>query len=115
MSRQILAMPADDNGAVCRADDVTEAVQVMYDAIHAMGFGGSGWLDANEGRAIIRLAVLMGWRLPDLEGSYGLGPGGVENEMVRLADEFPDHYEITSEEAWGYGCGVKQTIKKKEL
>lgn len=95
--------------------DITEAVQVMYDVIHSAGFGGSGWLDADEGRAIIKLAVLMGWQLPDLGGSYGLGPGGVENEMVQLADEFPDHYLITSEERPGYGCGIKQTITKKEL
>ena len=52
----------DDAGA---EHDVTTAVPVMYDALHSSLDWGSGFLDAEESRAMYRVAVAANWKLPE--------------------------------------------------
>lgn len=65
--------------------DVTEAVQILYDIAHSSLDWGSGFLDNEEMETVVRLAVTMGWQVPDLPR---VGP------MASVARKFPDHYEI---------------------
>ena len=75
-------------------EDITEPVQILYDIAHSSMDWGSGFLDNEEMEAVIRLAVLMGWQVPELPSS---GP------MVTVAQKFPEHYEATEH---GY-CRVR--------
>lgn len=69
--------------------DITEPVQVLYDLAHSSMDWGSGFLDTDEMRSVVRLAILMGWEVPDLSCAWNHGPA------LTVAQEFPDHYEIT--------------------
>ena len=52
----------DDDGTEY---DVTEAVQIVYDSLHASMDFGSGFLDAGESKAMHDLAVAGGWDPPE--------------------------------------------------
>lgn len=80
----------DDAGRIIRASDgqdITEAVQILYDIAHSSMDWGSGFLDNEEMESVIRLAVLMGWQVPDLPDN--------SPAMVSTARKFPEHYEVT--------------------
>jgi len=70
-------------------EDVTESVQVLYDIAHQSMDWGSGFLDNDEMRAVIQLAVTMGWSVPDL-------PFGRSEAIRSLVAEFPDHYRFNN-------------------
>lgn len=55
--------------------DVTEAVQIVYDALIGSMDYGSGFLDTNEKRAMRRLADIAGFSPPEFEddGCYDCG------------------------------------------
>lgn len=55
----------DDDG---NRHDVTEAVQVIYDALHSSMDFGSGFLDAGEAQAMHQLATVAGWEQPTYDG-----------------------------------------------
>lgn len=100
--------------------DVTEAVQILFDMAHSSMDWGSGFLDSEEMRVVIKFAVLMGWQAPDLPGN--------SPAMQELAREFPEAYEIVVDDNPWYDPTVpktafnayrteptRTTIKKKEL
>lgn len=66
--------------------DITEAVQILYDIVHQSMDWGSGMLSNEEMETVIRLAVLMGWKVPDLPGN--------SPAIGTVALKFPDHYEV---------------------
>ena len=68
--------------------DITEGVQILYDIAHSSMDWGSGFLDNAEMETVIRLAITMGWQVPNLP----------ENSpaMQTVAQKFPEHYEITT-------------------
>lgn len=70
-------------------DDITEAVQILYDIAHSSMDWGSGFLDNAEMETVIRLAVKMGWEVPDLPYSMR------DSAIASVALAFPDHYTVT--------------------
>lgn len=69
--------------------DITEAVQILYDIAHSSMDWGSGFLDNEEMEAVVRLAVTMGWQVPAMPYSTK------ENTpMVSVARKFPEQYDI---------------------
>ena len=70
-------------------DDITEAVQILYDIAHSSMDWGSGFLDNAEMATVIGLAVKMGWEVPDLP--YTLR----DSAIASVALEFPDQYKVT--------------------
>lgn len=66
--------------------DITESVQILYDMAHMSMDWGSGMLDNEEMEAVIRLAIHMGWKVPDLPDN--------SDAMASVARKFPEHYEI---------------------
>lgn len=72
---------------VSDGQDITEAVQILYDIAHSSMDWGSGFLDNEEMETVIRFAVLMGWEVPDLPNN--------SPAMVSVAEKFPDHYRVT--------------------
>lgn len=64
--------------------DITPYVQVAYDTAVGSLDWGSGFLDGEEMEALVALAVVMGWGLPNLTGAHG----------ATVARKFPDHYEV---------------------
>lgn len=69
--------------------DITEAVQILYDIAHSSMDWGSGFLDNEEMETVIRLAVTMGWQVPDLPYTTQQS-----SPMVTVARKFPDQYDI---------------------
>lgn len=67
-------------------DDIHEAVQITYDSLLGSMDWGSGFLDDQEVEAVVRLAIIMGWKLPHLDGSDGC--------HVTTARKFVDYYQI---------------------
>lgn len=84
MSERLSKRVTTDDG-----QDITEAVQILYDIAHSSMDWGSGFLDNEEMETVIRLAVLMGWQVPDLPYSTNM-----DSPMETVARKFPDHYEI---------------------
>jgi hypothetical protein len=66
--------------------NITEGVQILYDIAHSSMDWGSGFLDNEEMETVIRLAILMGWRVPDLPDN--------SPAIATVARQFPDHYEV---------------------
>lgn len=85
-------------------DDVTEAVQILYDIAHGSMDWGSGFLDNDEMAAVIRFAVLMGWQVPSLPRN--------SEALLSVAREFPEHYEFV-EKVWPASTIVGETIPER--
>lgn len=86
--------------------DITEAVQIIYDMAHNSMDWGSGFLSTEEIHTVIKLAIHMGWKLPDLHGGY-YGPG------VAVAHQYPSNYEVTFEACKYAADGLWYTVKTK--
>ncbi len=85
--------------------DITEAVQILYDIAHSSMDWGSGFLDNEEMETVIRLAVLMGWQVPDLPYSTS-----AHSPMESVARKVPDHYEV---EVINHGTWTSHRIEVK--
>lgn len=66
--------------------DITEGVKILYDIAHSSMDWGSGFLDNDEMEEVIRLAITLGWQLPDLPGN--------SDAMLSVARKFPEHYRV---------------------
>ena len=81
--------------------DVTEAVQTLYDIAHSSLDWGSGFLDNDEMETVIGLAVLMDWEVPGLPGN--------SPALQTVARKFPDHYEVTTSPSGYRSVSVRPT------
>lgn len=79
-------------------NDITEAVQIMYDLVHSSMDWGSGMLDTEEMHAVIQLAIDMGWQLPKINNA-------ADAVGVALVGAFPDHYKVHTHPAVTYDSG----------
>lgn len=83
------------NEQICvGGENITEAVQVMYDMVCQSLDWGSGMFDTDEFRAVIKLAIRMGWKVPELQSD--------NQALASLAREFPEHYEVYQVEQRGW-------------
>jgi hypothetical protein len=86
--------------------DITDAVRIVYDLAHSSMNWGSGMLDGDEMRAVIDLAIHMGWKVPDI-GDCADGPA------VEIARDYPEHYEITSRPSQWRPGGLMYVIRSR--
>lgn len=69
--------------------DITSSVQILFDTVLSSMDWGSGFLDTEEIHAVVKLAIHMGWKVPELDAHF-YGP------TVAVAHQYPEHYEVTA-------------------